>query len=208
MKCLSVSPRTHKCKLAAIVGLVFLMTACGKDATTDYFGYIPPSEKDVSTVSVHEAGKTEPFVLKAAQNEVLIVYFGYTNCPDLCPTTMVAVKNAKQKIGELASRVDLAMITVDPERDTEYVLPRYLSSFSSKFHALVPSDDKQLRTAEAAFLTTSSVTKVNDEIKVSHGGTAYVVNSGGKVVVEFPFGMDAKSMAHDLQILLTEKEAT
>lgn len=201
----------HRMKASALtvislVGISVAMSACGKDAQTEYFGYVPPSEKNVSSISVHESGKAEPFTLKAATGEMLIVYFGYTNCPDMCPTTMVAVRNAKQKIGDLATRVDLAMITVDPERDTENILPRYLSSFSNKFHALVPESDAQLRNAESAFQTTSSVTKTNGEIKVTHGGSAYVVDDQGKVVVEFPFGMDAKSMAHDLQILLTERE--
>lgn len=190
----------------SLVGIPVVMSSCGTDATNDFYGYLPPSEKNVSSVSVRESGKSEPFTLKAAAGEMLIVYFGYTNCPDMCPTTMVAVRNAKQKIGDLATRVDLAMITVDPERDTENILPRYLSSFSNKFHALVPDSDAQLRNAESAFQTTSSVTKTNGEIKVTHGGSAYVVDDTGKVVVEFPFGMDAKSMAHDLQILLTERE--
>jgi protein SCO1/2 len=138
--------------------------------------------------------------------EVLIVYFGYTHCPDLCPTTMVAVKNAKKKIGELAAKVDLAMITVDPARDTDEILSRYLASFSDRYHALVPTSDAELRAVEELFQATSSVTNVDGEIQVVHGGTAYVVDSTGTVVVEWPFGLDSVSMAHDLTILLTERK--
>jgi protein SCO1/2 len=145
-----------------------------------------------------------PFELKASDGELLVVYFGYTHCPDICPTTLVAVKNAKKKIGELASNVDLAMITVDPHRDTADIFPRYLSSFTNKFHALIPSTQEELRTAEKAFDATSSVTEVDGKIEVVHGGTCYIVDSTGKVVDEWPFGMDAESMAHDLKILLQQ----
>ena len=171
-------------------------------------GYIPPSPKNVSTATVHEAGTATPMSFVPTAGEVLIVYFGYTHCPDLCPTTMVAVKNAKKKIGELSTKVDLAMITVDPDRDTDEILSRYLASFSDRYHALVPTSDAELRAVEKLFQATSSVTNVDGEIQVVHGGTAYVVDSTGNVVVEWPFGLDAISMAHDLTILLTERKKT
>jgi protein SCO1/2 len=119
---------------------------------------------------------------------------------------MVAIKNAKKKIGDLASKVDIAMITVDPARDTDEILSRYLASFSDRFHALVPTSDGELRAVEKLFQATSSVTTVDGEIQVVHGGTAYVVDSTGNVVVEWPFGLDSVSMAHDLKILLTERK--
>ena len=190
------------------IGLIFLASAlvsCGHSADT-LDGYIPPSQKNVGSATVHEAGASTPMSFIPATGEVLIVYFGYTHCPDLCPTTMVAVKNAKKKIGELAAKVDLAMITVDPARDTDEILSRYLASFSDRYHPLVPTSDAELRAVEKLFQATSSVTNVDGEIQVVHGGTAYVVDSTGTVVVEWPFGLDSVSMAHDLTILLTERK--
>lgn len=190
------------------IGMVLLTSAlvsCG-NSHDSLDGYIPPSPKNVSTATVHEAGTSTPMTFVPAAGEVLIVYFGYTHCPDLCPTTMVAVKNAKKKIGELAAKVDLAMITVDPDRDTADILSRYLASFSDRYHALVPASDAELRAVEKLFQATSSVTKVDGEIQVVHGGTAYVVDSTGNVVVEWPFGLDSISMAHDLKNLLTERK--
>jgi protein SCO1/2 len=118
---------------------------------------------------------------------------------------LVNIKNAKKKMGELAARVDLAMITVDPNRDTKDVLPRYLASLSDRFHALIPSDDEELRRAEEFFQTSSSVTVTGDKVEVVHSGTAYVIDDKGMVVVEWPFGIDANSMAHDLTVLLNKK---
>ena len=189
---------------AGVASLVFIASACGGKSTSELRGYQAPREKISAGISVTEAVSKAPFELKAADGELLVVYFGYTHCPDICPTTLVAVKNAKKKIGELAANVDLAMITVDPRRDTADILPKYLSSFTDKFHALVPANQEELRTAEKAFDATSSVTQVGEKIEVVHGGTCYIVDSTGKVVDEWPFGMNAESMAHDLKILLQQ----
>ena len=189
---------------AAAIGLVFIVSACGGDSASELRGYQAPRAKTSAGVVVTEAISNAPFELKAADGELLVVYFGYTHCPDICPTTLVAVKNANKKIGELAANVDLAMITVDPNRDTAQILPKYLSSFTDKFHALIPANQNELRTAEEAFDATSYVTEVDGEIEVVHGGTCYIVDSTGKVVDEWPFGMDAESMAHDLKILLQQ----
>ena len=130
-----------------VIGMVLLTSAlvsCSNSNNT-LDGYIPPSPKNVSTAFVHEAGTSTPMSFVPAAGEVLIVYFGYTHCPDLCPTTMVAVKNAKKKIGELSTKVDLAMITVDHDRDTDEILSKYLASFSDRYHAPVPTSDAEMR---------------------------------------------------------------
>ena len=193
---------------AVLAALTF--SACASDGGDTLFGYVPPSTKNSANVTVTEAGESTPFKLRAAEGGLLIVYFGYTHCPDVCPTTLVAIKNAKKKVGAaLATKVDLAMVTVDPERDTADVLPRYLSSFTDRYHALIPASDAELRAAQKPFGATSSVTKTADgEVKVVHGGTAYIVDEHGDVVDEWPFGLDAASMAHDLGILLNQGKAT
>ena len=188
------------------LGLV--MASCSSDDASQLFGYVPTTAMSSAGITVTEQPSGKPFELAAQPNEVLIVYFGYTNCPDVCPTTMVAIKNAKKKIGSLADRVDIAMITVDPERDTADILPRYISSFTSRFHALIPATDAELRTAEKAFGATSSVTKVDGKVEVVHGGSAYIVDESGAVIDQFPFGLDSHSMANDLTILLNERTPT
>jgi protein SCO1/2 len=201
--------KEHK-RLGVLLSVSVLLAACGQSSTNnqELFGYVPPTTKDVSQAFIADAATNTPFNFVAAPNELLIAYFGYTHCPDLCPTTLVNIKNAKKKMGELADRVDLAMITVDPNRDTKDVLPRYLASLSDRFHALIPSSTSELRDAEELFQTSSSVTVAGDKVEVVHSGSAYVIDDEGMVVVEWPFGIDAKSMAHDLTVLLNKKEKT
>jgi protein SCO1/2 len=202
------TPRKLILAILTITGLALPLSACSQESTSTLLGYVPPSQLSSSGVSVTEQPRGNQFELKAKPQEVLIVYFGYTNCPDVCPTTLVAIKNAKKKIGVLSDRVDLAMITVDPQRDTANILPRYLSSFTDRYHALIPANEAELRSAEKAFGATSSVTTVDGKIEVVHGGTAYLVDDTGMVVVQWPFGIDSNSMANDLTTLLNERTQT
>lgn len=186
-----------------------IVAACSASPESrSLIGYVPPSAKPVGQVSATEiiGSQTQQFAFRAAPGEVLVVMFGYTNCPDICPTTLANLKNAKQKIGDLAARVDIAMVTVDPERDTADILPRYLSSFTDRFHAVIPADVRELNAVQEAFQASSSVTKVDGRVEVNHTGTAYVVDDSGTVVVEWPFGIDTPSMTSDLITLLTQKE--
>lgn len=181
-----------------------VMTACSSGSDT-LIGYVPPTTKSVASVNVTEIvnGAPRPFSFRAADGEILVVIFGYTNCPDICPATLSNLKNARTKLGADAARVNVAMVTVDPDRDTADILPRYLSSFTDRFHAVIPASDGELRTIESAFQASSSVTTVDGRVEVSHTGTAYAVDDRGQVVVEWPFGIDVPSLASDLTILLS-----
>ena len=202
------NPRKLILAILTITGLALPLSACSQESTSTLLGYVPTAAMSSVGISVTEQPGGTAFELKAQPNDVLIVYFGYTNCPDVCPTTLVAIKNAKKKIGVLSDRVDLAMITVDPQRDTANILPRYLSSFTDRYRALIPANEAELRSAEKAFGATSSITTVDGKIEVVHGGTAYLVDDTGTVLVQWPFGLDAQSMANDLTVLLNERTQT
>lgn len=196
---------TRKIGATLFSASLVVLASCGSTSVSVLHGYTPPAPKSVATAQMAEANQTDPFTFRADKGELLVVYFGYTNCPDMCPTFLVSLKNAKKNIGDLASRVDLAMVTVDPARDTAEILPRYLSSFTDKFHALIPSSDDELSSVKDLFQVTSNVSETNGKIEVVHSGTAYVVDDTGAVVVEWPFGLDTESMTNDLEILLTQR---
>jgi protein SCO1/2 len=163
---------------------------------------------DVTLPEVTVGSAGGPFAFEARPGELLIAYFGYTSCPDVCPTTLANLRVAREDIGPAADGIDLAMVTVDPERDTPEVLSGYLSSFAERYHALRTTDPAELQAAEDAFGASSSVTKTDDgKVEVAHSGTTYVVDDKGRVLVEWPFGVTADEMASDLRLLLTE-EAT
>lgn len=150
----------------------------------------------------------QPFTMVAQPGQLLFVYFGYTNCPDLCPTTLADLRKALKQLGPDASRVDAAFVTVDPERDTAAVLPSYLGSFVDDGHAIRTEDAAALQAAEDAFLASSTITPNDDgTYEVSHTAFSSIVDERGIVVAEWPFGISPDSMANDLRILLAELDA-
>ena len=141
--------------------------------------------------------------------DVQLVYFGYTACPDICPTTLSDLRNALKSIGKTAAgHVRVAMATIDPRRDSSVVLSGYLQSFFGDGVALRTDDDSQLQAAATAFGATYEAKYPNQgEPQVSHSTYLYAVDHTGHVVVAWPFGTTAADMAHDLELLLhREKE--
>ena len=122
--------------VAIIAGVA---TACSGSEPVEFAGYQRLPIPVVGEASVPEAGAGD-FSFAAADGHVLLVYFGYTACPDVCPTTLSDVRSALKKIDD-PDKIDLAMITVDPERDTGDILTGYVQSFVAGSHALRSEDD-------------------------------------------------------------------
>jgi len=197
---------------AAVAGLLLVLASCGSSADQALVGIVRDEPLEVGAVTVTDVtsegdyAEHDPvFTMKAQPGRLLVVYFGYTNCPDLCPTTLAALKGARTVIGDSGDRFDVAMVTVDPARDTAEVLNGYLASFGDLFHALRPASDDELASAEEPFLASSSVVTGDDgKVEVGHSATAYVVDDRGTVLVEWPFGIGKDGMANDLKILLNK----
>jgi protein SCO1/2 len=207
--------------LVLVVALL-LIAACGSDSSTSatgstgaggLVGIQRDQPLDVSQVTLPEVrvgSPDRPFTMAAEPGELLFVYFGYTHCPDLCPTTLADLRNALAQIGpEQSARVELAFVTVDPDRDTPEILGPFLASFVTGAHALRTEDTAALAAAEDAFLASSTVsTDVDGTVEVSHTAISYLVDSQGRVVDEIPFGTTADGMANDIGLLLTTQGTT
>jgi protein SCO1/2 len=161
---------------------------------------------DVVLPEVVADDATEPFALRAEPGGLLFAAFGYTNCPDVCPTTLSDIRKALALMDPAdAERVQVAFATVDPARDTPEVMTAYLGSFVTDGHPLRADDPAELVAAEEALGITSQVVE-NDEggIDVAHTARSFVIDEEGRVVVEWAFGTGADVMASDLRLLLAE----
>jgi protein SCO1/2 len=141
--------------------------------------------------------------LVAPEDGLLLVYFGFLSCPDVCPTTLADVRNALGRLDtDDAARIEFAFVTVDPDRDGPEELDAYLRHFTPRFHALRESG-VALDVALDAFLASARVEVAADgTVEVAHTGVLYAVDDRGIVVVEWPFGTSAESIAADLTVLL------
>lgn len=138
---------------------------------------------------------------------VMLVYFGFTSCPDVCPTTLADLRLALEELDEEdRSRVRVAMITVDPERDSAEVLNEYLGHFfpARDFSSLRTTDRERLRATEKVFGASHRIGPPDSEgdYDVSHTAQLYAVDDEGTVVVEWPFATEPSAMASDLAQLL------
>ena len=145
-----------------------------------------------------------PFAIKAAPGGLLLVYFGYTNCPDICPGTLAGLKLAIHKLPAAdARRVQVAMVTVDPTRDTPEAFTEYLANFFRDAHALRTEDPDQLQTLAEAFGVRYEVSNnAQGEEEVGHSALSFAVDDAGRIVDTWPYGFAERSIANDMKILL------
>lgn len=187
--------------LTALV-IVVAATACGGD-DRELVGLTRDPAPQVDAVALPDVSRGgEPFEFRAAEGELLVVYFGFTNCPDVCPTTMADLRAALADLGEDAERVDVAMVTVDPERDTP-VLTEYVQSFVADAHAIATDDQSALQSVAGPFGVSYEVrTRPDGEIEVGHSSFLFAVDDAGALVVTWPFGTSADDIGADLDQLL------
>ena len=132
-----------------------------------------------------------------------LIFFGFTFCPDVCPTTLADLRAALDQLEPATrERVEIAMVTVDPERDTADVLPGYVRSFLPDAVALRTGSDSDLQAVADAFGVTYEVTKTDDGVEVIHTGSVYAVAPNGDLLISWPFGVTPEDLTKDIQILL------
>lgn len=143
------------------------------------------------------------FRLLDYRGDLVLLYFGYTYCPDVCPTTLYDISKAKSLLGEDAAQVQVALVTVDPERDTPQRLEDYVTVFDPDFFGLSGSLD-ELSAIWGDYGVYREITESESSTGylVNHTSRVYVVNADGNLRLTFPFGMASEAMADDLAHLL------
>ncbi|MFM1839038.1 MAG: hypothetical protein RIS37_304 [Actinomycetota bacterium] len=196
-------------RLAIALFGVLLFASCADDSNS-IMGMtrdVPLQVGSISLPEVFEDGSSSNFTFTAQEGHLLVVFFGYTMCPDICPTSLSDFRSALRRLNNRAGNVDLAFVTVDPERDTRERLISFIGSYATNFHAIRTTDFNQLKTAQDAFLVRSSVnTDESGHVQVTHTGTGFIVNSDGTIVDELPFGIGADGMENDFNVLLNNIE--
>lgn len=140
------------------------------------------------------------------RGKVLVVFFGYTQCPDVCPTTLAELAAVKQQLGPDGADVQGIFVTVDPTRDTPAVLKSYVGSFGGDFVAL-RGDEEQTKAAAKAFKVFYAKVPGSTEstYTMDHTAASYVFDRQGKVRLFTRYGSGAEALVHDLKILLAPK---
>lgn len=146
------------------------------------------------------------FRLSDYHGRIVLLYFGYTFCPDVCPTTLYDIRRAKEKLGDRGDEIVVAMITVDPERDMPEALGDYVTTFDPDFYGLSgdPETLKSVWDSYGVYVARNQV-EGSAYYLVDHTARIYVIDRAGNLRLTFPFGMAWEAMAEDLRAL-TEEE--
>lgn len=201
---LSTSRAARRSLIAAAA--VLALAACGSDDGGDasLSGIVrDPAPVVDGTVLPSVAVEGENVEFRARSGGLQAVYFGYTSCPDVCPTTLADLTVALRKLpDDQAAMVDTVMVTVDPDRDLE-ILGDYVRSFIPDADAAGTDDDELLAEAAEPFGVVYAVTALDDgTVEVEHSPFLYLVNDRGELVVSWQFGESSDNMAADMATLL------
>jgi protein SCO1 len=138
------------------------------------------------------------------KGKVVVVFFGYAQCPDVCPTTLADLAQIKQMLGKDGERVQGVFVTVDPERDTPEVLRAYVSNFNGDFVALRGTPEQTKATAQHFKVFFSRVAgRTNSSYTIDHTAGSYVFDREGRVRLFSRHGTKVEDLAEDLRKLLS-----
>ena len=196
----------------ALLGLAAAAVLAGCD------GKLPgaadkPSFKGIDITGAEYARKLQltdpdgkPRSLAEFKGKLVVVFFGYTQCPDVCPTTMAELSEVKRSLGADGARVQGIFVTVDPERDTAALLKAYVGNFGPDILGLRGSADETRAAAKEFKVFYAKVPgKTETSYTVDHTAGSYVFDTQGRVRLFTRQGSGAQALAEDLKQLLAEK---
>jgi protein SCO1/2 len=163
---------------------------------------------DISSVRMDTAFSLKDFngrirTLEDFKGKVVVLFFGFTHCPDICPTTLTDLKKTMALLKDKASAVQVIFITLDPARDTEDVLKKFIPTFNSSFLGLTGSESEIDKVANQLKIFNK---KVNDGSKagytIDHSAGLYVLDKKGSIKLHISNGQKPEDLASDLAKLI------
>ena len=177
------------------------LAACSKDMPQftgiDIFG------ADYATGFALTDHNGQPRTLADFKGKVVVIFFGFTQCPDVCPTSLTEMAQAKQLLGTDGERMQGLFISVDPERDTPEIMKEYMAAFDPSFLALYAKPD-DLPALAKSFKTyyKKAPGSTPDNYTVDHSAGSYIYDPAGQVRLYNRYGTGAQALADDLKKLL------
>ena len=187
----------------ALVGAIGIFSAC------------TPQQPVFSSVDVTGAEYAKGFeltdhngqvrTLRDYAGKVVVVFFGYTQCPDVCPTTMAELAEVKRSLGKDGDRLQGLFVTVDPERDTRDVLKTYMANFDPTFLALRGTPEQLAAMAKDYKVYYKKVEgKTPTSYTMDHSAGSFIYDTQGRLRLYTRYGSGAQALADDVRLLLKQ----
>jgi protein SCO1/2 len=185
----------------ALMVLAGLVAACSQPAapkfqSTDITG---ANFGKVLALADH-TGK--PRTLADFQGKVVVVFFGFTQCPDVCPTTLAEMTKVVNELGTDGARVQVLFVSVDPERDTRELLRQYVTAFHPSFLGMVGDAEATARTAKEFKVYVQKQPAKNGGYSVDHSAGTFIIDPQGRLRLFVQHGAAAQVLLNDIRLLL------
>ena len=188
--------------LGIVLALSAALGACGKPQDAPKFALTDVTEanfgRELNLLDHNGKQRT----LADFQGKVVLVFFGFTHCPDACPTTLAEMAQAVRELGPDAANVQVLFVTVDPERDTPEVLKQYVPSFNPGFLGLYGDPEATARAAKEFRVFYQKQPSPAGGYSVDHTAGTYVYDRQGRLRLFAQYGRGAAPILHDIRILL------
>lgn len=190
--------------IRGLVALVLMLAAGGAGAAGLKSGAFNPA-RAAPDFSLRGSDGSE-LKLSRYRGKVVAVSFGYTFCPDVCPTTLADLAQARRRLGSAAGDFQVIYVTVDPRRDTAEHLRRYLAAFDPSFIGATGSAAQLARMREAYGIQIAKQPAAPGATAytVHHSSLVYLIDRDGKLRAAKPFGAPIDDLVHDVNVLLEE----
>lgn len=186
---------------ALLVGAAGIISACSKDKPA--FRSIDITGADYAKDFSLNDQNGQLRSLKDFRGKVVILFFGYTQCPDVCPTTMAELAEVKKALGKDGDKLQVLFVTVDPERDTPQVLKGYMTNFDPSFLALRPTPDRLAEVAKDYKVYYKKVDgKTPTSYTMDHSAGSYVYDPQGNLRLYYRYGSGTQALVSDIELLL------
>jgi protein SCO1/2 len=145
--------------------------------------------------------KGEEKTIKDFKGKVVAIFFGFASCPDICPTTMIELKNIKSELGKNSNQLEVLFISLDPERDTPELLSEFIPSFDSSFIGLTGTEGNIEKITQQFKVYRKKVVQ-GDSYTIDHSSGLYLLDKEGKIRVRHPYGSEIKLIVEDIEKLI------
>lgn len=141
----------------------------------------------------------QPFTLSAQKGSVVLMFFGFTACPDVCPTTLADIAAAKQQLGSNGEKIKVVLISVDPERDTPANLADYVDNYDPSFVGLTGTAEQLATVWKSYGVTANRRDLPNSKLgyTIDHSAYIYMIDKAGNWRAILPFGVTDEDIASD-----------
>jgi protein SCO1/2 len=203
LRCWSIIISADFCRAAVALALAVALAACGGGQAPQFqLTDVTGVDFGKSLALTDHTGQRR--TLADFKGKVVVLFFGFVHCPDVCPTTMLELANVARELGPDAARVQVLFVTVDPERDGPEVLRQYVPSFNPDFLGLHGTLEETRQAAREFKVFFQKQPAKDGGYSVDHSAGAYVIDPEGRLRLFAPYGAGAQAFLHDIRLLLAE----